>query len=89
MQLLFIFLSQLLFNILKVWEIKYTYQHKTIPLLINSVFINLASLATTFISVSNLLNGEWLVVLFYVMGSVLGKYIGMTIHDNLNNNKDT
>jgi len=84
MQLFFIFLFQIIFNVLKVWEIKYTYQHRIFPLLINSIFINLTSLATTFISVTSLLDGKWSVIFFYVIGSVIGKYIGMTIHTHIN-----
>jgi hypothetical protein len=84
MQLSFIFLSQIIYNVLKVWEIKYTYQHRIFPLLINSIFINLTSLVTTFISVTSLLDGKWSVIFFYVIGSVIGKYIGMTIHTRIN-----
>jgi uncharacterized membrane protein YfcA len=82
-ELFIVFISQVLFNILKVWEIKYTYLHKTGSLLLNSVFINLISLSTTYISVTKLMKGEWVIIFFYVIGSVVGKYIGMEMQHKL------
>jgi hypothetical protein len=79
MTLLLIFLAQVLFNIFKVLEIRYTLQHNVPRLLLNSVWINLASLGSTFFSIDGLLKGNFLIILFYIAGSVVGKYIGMKI----------
>ena len=73
-----VFLSQLVFNVLKVLEIRYTYEQKTARLLVNSVFINLVSLLGFYYSIDTLItNKNYWVVVFYVLGSVLGKYVGM------------
>ena len=72
-----IFLFQLLFNIFKVLEIKYTYENKIIPLLFNSVWINLISLTTVFFSMDRLFDDDFLIIPFYILGSVIGKWIGM------------
>jgi hypothetical protein len=77
-----IFFSQFLFNIGKVLEIKLTYENKTSGLLLNSIFINLVSLISTYFSIDSLFGGDLLVVFFYVAGSVCGKWIAMTKFEN-------
>lgn len=72
-----VFVSQLLFNLLKILEIKYTYEKKIKQLLINSVLINLVSLIGVYYSLNALLNEEFVVIFFYLAGSVAGKYVGM------------
>ena len=79
MTLLLIFSAQVLFNIFKVLEIRYTLQHNVRRLLLNSVWINLASLLSVFFSVEGLLRGNFVLIVFYIAGSVVGKYIGMKI----------
>jgi hypothetical protein len=77
-----IFLSQLLFNFLKVLEIKFTYENKVGKLLINSVLINSVSLIGFYYSLDLLLNeGDYIVGVFYISGSVMGKFIAMK-YDN-------
>jgi hypothetical protein len=65
-------------------EIKYTYENKLNSLLINSVWINLVSLAGMYFSLQPLLfEKDFLVLPFYIGGSVLGKWIAMTKMDNI------
>jgi len=80
---LLICVFQILFNIFKVLEIKFTYENKLVPLLINSVWINLISLASVYYSVDLLIEGDLLVIPFYVMGSVFGKWIAIKKVDNI------
>jgi hypothetical protein len=79
MTLLLIFSAQVLFNIFKVLEIRYTLQHNVRRLLLNSVWINLAALVSNFFSIEGLLRGNFILIAFYIVGSVVGKYIGMQI----------
>ena len=72
-----VLLTQTLYNIFKVLEIKYTYQNKTVALLLNSVWINLVALASTYYTIDDLLKGNFTIIIFYIAGSVLGKYLGM------------
>jgi len=74
---LIVFLLQVVFNILKVFEIKFTYQNKLNSLLVNSVLINLVSLGSVYYSIDRLFNNDWWIIIAYLLGSVLGKYIGM------------
>ena len=74
---------QIMFNIFKVLEIKFTYENQLNRLLVNSVWINLVSLASVYFSLDSLLKGDMWVLPFYISGSVLGKWIAMTQMDNL------
>jgi hypothetical protein len=74
---------QIMFNIFKVLEIKFTYENQLTKLMINSVWINLVSLASVYFSLDSLLKGDMWVLPFYIGGSVLGKWIAMTQMDNL------
>jgi hypothetical protein len=47
--------------------------------MLNSVYLNLVSLGSTFFSIDQLLKGNFLVIVFYIAGSVIGKYVGMNI----------
>jgi len=64
-------------------EIKYTYEQKVKALLYNSVWINLVSLASTYFSIQRLFAGDWLVVIVYIGGSILGKWMAMTHFENV------
>lgn len=75
---LVVFIFQVLFNIFKVLEIRFTYENKVNKLLVNSVWINLVSLAAVYYSLDRLFVGDLWVIPFYVMGSVVGKWIAMT-----------
>ncbi len=79
---LFIFLFQVLFNVFKTLEIKYTYENRVTPLLFNSLWINLVSLASTYFSLERLFARDWTVIVVYIGGSVFGKWVAMTQVDN-------
>jgi hypothetical protein len=80
---LLVALFQFSFNVLKVLEIKYTYQNKLKPLLLNSLLINAASLGSVFISIDSLLGGDYLIIPFYVGFAILGKWFAMTNYENI------
>ena len=64
-------------------EIKYTYENKLNALMLNSVWINLVSLASVYFSLDRLFEGDWWVIPFYIGGSVVGKWIAMTQTENI------
>jgi len=76
---LLVFGAQVFFNILKVLEIRYTYEKNTSKLLFNSIWMAAASLGATFIAVDELAKGNLEIFPAYLMGSLVGKYIGMKI----------
>jgi len=80
---LLVLFFQITFNIFKVLEIKYTYENKLNALMLNSVWINLVSLASVYFSLDRLFEGDWLVIPFYIGGSVVGKWIAMTQTENI------
>jgi hypothetical protein len=77
-----IFIFQVGFNIFKTMEIKYTYENRLKELLINSIWINLVSLASFYFSLDRLFIGDWYILPFYIGGSVIGKWIAMTRFKN-------
>lgn len=66
-------------------EIKYTYEGKIKPLMINSVFINLVALGSVYFSIERLFDEDWVVVLIYIFGSVIGKWFAMIHFENYRN----
>ena len=80
---LLVLFFQITFNIFKVLEIKYTYENKLNALMLNSVWINLVSLASVYFSLDRLFEGDWLVIPFYIGGSVVGKWIAITQVENI------
>ena len=74
---------QIMFNIFKVLEIKYTYENKLGLLLYNSIYINLVALAPVYWSLDRLFEGDWWIIPFYLAGSVIGKWIAMRHIENI------
>jgi hypothetical protein len=64
-------------------EIKFTFENQLKKLLVNSVLINLVSLAGVYFSLERLFQNDWLVLPFYIGGSVIGKWIAMTKFENI------
>jgi hypothetical protein len=83
---LIVLFFQISFNIFKVLEIKYTFENKINSLMLNSVWINLVSLASVYFSLDRLFEGDWWVIPFYIGGSVIGKWIAMTQVENIRHN---
>ena len=80
---LIVFVFQFLFNIFKTLEIKFTYENNLTPLLMNSVWINLVSLASVFYSIEGLLSGDFWIIPFYISGTVIGKWFAMKKMENV------
>lgn len=72
------FILQVIFNILKVEEIKLSYENKTAKLVFNSILLNITALCTTFYSVKLMLNGDYIIAIIYITGSAIGKWIATT-----------
>ena len=72
------FCLQIIFNILKVEEIKYSYENQTLNAVINSIMINVTSLTTSYLSIKLMLEGDFKISLVYIIGSAIGKWIATT-----------
>lgn len=79
---LLVFFLQVLFNIFKTMEIKYTYENKLKELLFNSLWINLVSIASVYFSIDSMFKGHWGVMVGYIIGSVTGKWVAMRHFEN-------
>lgn len=77
-----ILIFQFAFNIFKVLEIKYTYENKIKLLVMNTVWINLAALGSVFYSIESLFRKDYLGIVFYILGSIFGKWFAMVHYEN-------
>ena len=78
---LIIFLFQYSFNMLKVMEIKYSYEEKIKPLIIVTALLSGIVLASTYFSLTLLLKGDIIVIPIYIIGSILGKLTAIKINN--------
>ena len=65
----FIFVLQLIFNILRVEEIKFSYENDTKKLIVNSILMNSLILASTYFSLTLLLQGNWFIIISHHVDS--------------------
>jgi hypothetical protein len=72
------FILQIVYNIFKVEEIKYSYENRTSKLVINSILLNITALCTSFLSIKLMLEGDYIIALIYIVGSAIGKWIATT-----------
>ena len=78
---LLILFFQVMFNIFKVMEIKFTYENKIKSLLVNSIWINLMALGSTYYSLDGLFKGDYIGIVFYIAGSIIGKWFAMVHYE--------
>lgn len=78
LEYLAIFIFQFFYNLLKVYEIKYSYEKETLKLIVNSILMNGIALITVYYSLQMMFDGDWLVVLIYIVGAALGKWVATT-----------
>lgn len=77
-----IFILQFIYNYLRVYEIKHSYDGKTSQLIFNSILMNSTALITTYVSVSEMLKGDVTIFVVYILGAVFGKWIATTKYFN-------
>lgn len=78
MTCLVIFILQAAMAILKVHEIKSNNDNNVRKAVINSFLISVVALLGLTIGVSSLLKGDWSVAVFFVAGSMFGKWLAIT-----------
>jgi len=77
-----LFTFQVFFNILKTLEIRYTYNNQITKSLINTIMINVISLASLYFSIDALIQGNLYMIASYILGSFSGKFISMKYMNN-------
>ena len=82
MEYLLIFIFQSIFNVAKVYEIKYAYENQLKGILISSTVLSLLTITSTYLSIELLLAGDLKVIIVYVAGSLIGKYIAYLSEKN-------
>jgi len=80
MLFIIVFVLQVLFNIFKVFEIKYAYENNLKGLLITGGILSIINILGIYFSVGSLLSGNWKVVIVFVLGSLTGKYLSYVLN---------
>lgn len=78
---LIIFAFQFSFNLLKVMEIKFSYEERIKPLIIVTALLSGIILASTYFSLTLLLKGDVIVIPIYIIGSILVKITAIKINN--------
>lgn len=76
-----IFIFQYIFNLLKVLEIKFSYEEKIKPLMLVTALISGIALLSLFMSFELLIEGNLFVVPVYIAGSMLGKLAAIKLNN--------
>jgi hypothetical protein len=87
MVFILVFIFQMIFNVAKVYEVKYSYENKLKPLLLSGGVLSLLTVLSTFLSVDLLLDGDWRIIIVFVGGSLMGKYIAYKLNTTKYRNK--
>jgi len=69
-----IFALQFVYNYLRVYEIKHSYDNNTFKVIINAFLMNATALITTYISISEMLKGDLMIAFIFILGAVFGKW---------------
>lgn len=75
-------LIQIIFNLLKILEIKYRYDENMKMTLLVGFFTAIVWLFSTAIGVSAVIKLDYLMMIDYVISSMLGKYLALKFRKN-------
>jgi hypothetical protein len=75
---------QVIQNILKILEIKYSYDDEIIPTLIVGFFGITSWLCSTALGISAVLENDWVMAAVYVLSGLLGKYLAIKLKKHFN-----
>lgn len=89
MEYVIVGLLNVLLSILKVYEIKWSYDEDVLKLTILSVILATSWLITTSIGVSSLLNGDKIMVIIYIVTGSIGKVLALKISKNARKKQNT
>lgn len=73
---------QIIQSVLKVFDIKYSYENKVVHLTVITVIMSALWLIATTIGVSAVLSGDLIMMVIYVISSGLGKIIAIHVFGN-------
>lgn len=73
---------QIIQSILKVFDIKYSYENKVVYLTIITIFMSTLWLIATTIGVNAVLSGDTIMMAVYVVSSGIGKIIAIRVFGN-------
>jgi len=75
-------LIQIIFNLLKILEIKYSYDENIKMTLLVGFFLAIVWLFSTAIGVSAVIQLDYMMMIVYVISSLFGKYLALKLRKN-------
>lgn len=79
MDYLIVAVLQIIFSILKVFEIKWSYEDKIVPLTVLTLVLQLVWLLSTSIGIKEVINGNWTMGIVYAGCAGIGKIMAITM----------
>ncbi len=72
-----VIISQMIFNYLRTIEIKFMIKDMIRETMLVAFFISVTLLFSTYISIKALFEGDYFIAGVYILGGLLGKYLGL------------
>lgn len=79
MDYLIVAILQIVFSILKVFEIKWSYENKVIPLTVLTLVLQLVWILSTAIGIKEVISGNWIMGIVYAGCAGIGKVMAITM----------
>lgn len=84
MELIILFISQLVFSFSRTLNVRYTAKENVLKSIITSVFIKITWLISSSLGVKGVLDGDYLLIFVYIISGILGDYLSFKIKINEN-----
>ena len=75
-----VFVLQIVFSVGKVYDIKYSYDEKLIPVIIVSIVLSSTCMISTLMGIVGIMDGDWFMMFIYLLGGVVGKVIAFKVN---------
>lgn len=75
-----VFVLQIIFSVGKVYDIKYSYDEKLIPVIIVSIVLSSTWMISTLMGIVGIMDGDWFMMFIYLLGGVVGKVIAFKVN---------
>lgn len=81
-------LLQIVFSVLKVFDVKWSYENKTVPLMVINFLLGGVWILATAIGVNSVIGGDWVMISVYIVSGGLGKWVAIKWFGNYNIRKN-
>lgn len=83
MEIFTVFILQVIFNIARSLGVMTTIKQDIFKTVILSIFIQITWLISTFLGINSLLKGDYIIIIFYIIGGAVGTYLSFKINNKI------